>query len=535
MHSMDAPPTPTPLDLAEIPITRSTAKLIRAADGRLPEEAYETTHEITGVDGVRHEIRITGDAKLGLPYGADIDVLMALFRLIDDHQLLDGRFPDPSVSMVTTALGLPMSGQRAARIRGALKRLAHVRIETRTIRDLSGFALDVQSGRVTPMLPGRSLYRSEKEQVQHLLSYSWRHDETHGKDGEDHIEELAVNPIWVQQAIGGWVNWVAIDTHQSLSGPVAKRLYQMFTSFAARGDATPWSLDLDYLTQACALTRGRRASDRRSSISDALDDLRDHDIVGEHRWDSPKRGQYVFHVTPGPDLDRARWMRGIGLLDLASVRTQMMVLAQFGIGPHQARPLIYEAQNRVHEVLRYALYLRDVAPGRIRKSWSGWILNAIRNEWTFEGDKEFRVWLRRQKNDRPARTGAPRRRKSSVPASSTRTTTPDAIATELAAEASTPSVEVVRCHVEAEEPAAREAWDAVRTRLQDDLPAPATVALRHLAPEAIDGDTLVCCANSDLYAHMLRPHTSAIGRVLGDASEGAVSRVRIRMVPRTNA
>jgi hypothetical protein len=105
----------------------------------LPEELYEVRFTTTDRFGIQHRIYITGSNRLGLPYGHDGDVLMALFALYaEDRQqvlagapprVVDGEFAGVSVAMIARAMGYArLDGGIAKRIRSALRRLALVRI-----------------------------------------------------------------------------------------------------------------------------------------------------------------------------------------------------------------------------------------------------------------------------------------------------------------------------------------------------------------------------------------------------------------------
>src|SRR5215217_1056336 len=172
-------PVSAALDLVKLPLVLAMKKRIGvtpesevAADALdddqlmrlpvLPEELYEVRFTTTDRFGIQHRIYISGSNRLGLPYGHDGDVLMALFALYaDDRQrvlagqpprVVDGEFLGVSVAMIARAMGYTrLDGGIAKRIRSALRRLAFVRImaastEFRDTRETASALLDGRTG-----------------------------------------------------------------------------------------------------------------------------------------------------------------------------------------------------------------------------------------------------------------------------------------------------------------------------------------------------------------------------------------------------
>ena len=81
-------PSPIALQLLDIPfvlpLQKQPAREAGAGD-RLPESAWRLEYELVGADRTRYRVRVTGDPVLGLPFGRDADVLLALFRLHDEE------------------------------------------------------------------------------------------------------------------------------------------------------------------------------------------------------------------------------------------------------------------------------------------------------------------------------------------------------------------------------------------------------------------------------------------------------------------
>jgi hypothetical protein len=148
-------PQPIPAGLLTLPIFRAAVKRGEAdAQGMLPESAWRSRVVVAEPAGRYTYYEITGDPKLGLPYGGDADVLLAMAALADRTDAEGrphvhpetGEFAAPSLRMLARVLDLDMTKERAERIKGALERLAAVRIRAARLRQL-----DDIGGRAEPV------------------------------------------------------------------------------------------------------------------------------------------------------------------------------------------------------------------------------------------------------------------------------------------------------------------------------------------------------------------------------------------------
>lgn len=400
-RGVSALPIPAPLDLVEIPFIRATYKLEdRDAAGNLPVEAYKITHETTSADGSRYRVTVQGSAEHGLPYGNDGDILVALFKLLDHHKLVDGLFPSPSVRMIADALGLPMTGQNAERIRGALARFGHVRFETRKVFRAEELAGAITRGEdASPVAPDSAVPRrqakaAQQEEVTWLLQYRWETSYDRKEDGEQRIRHLWVNPIWVAQAIAGWAAWIDTGVYGELSGPIARRLYQLMASFAARGRPAPWLFGLEELRAACAMSATSEPKKVRDRLVKAGEALQEQGVLARFDLRSPKKGQYVFTAEPGPVLQVASALRGVGLLDLHEARVQMLLLSHFGVNARVARQLVREQAHQVYWVLAYMVYRENL--GEKVDNAGGFIRRLVQEGYNPRGDDGFQRWYDRR-------------------------------------------------------------------------------------------------------------------------------------------
>lgn len=406
-------PVPAPLDLVEIPFIRATYKLEeRDEAGNLPIEAYKIVHETTGGDGGLYRVVIQGSAEHGLPYGNDGDILVALFKLLDQHQLVDGLFPQPSVRMIAAALGLPMTGPNAERIRGALARLAHVRFETRRVYHAEDLAHAIRSGEdAAPAAPDSGLPRrraakgAQQEEVTWLIQYRWETSYDRMEDGEQRITHLWVNPVWVAQAIAGWAAWIDTHTYGALSGPIARRMYQLMASYAARGRPSPWSFTLEELRAACAMSATAEPKKIRDRLVKAGEGLVAAGVLRRFEVTSPKKGRYTFVADPGPVLDVAGALRGVGLLDPQEARAQLLLLNHYGVNARVARQLVREQAHQVYWVLCYMVY-REAVGERVDNA-GGFIRRLVQEGYNPRGESGFQRWYERRMEALAAPPSAP--------------------------------------------------------------------------------------------------------------------------------
>lgn len=432
----NALPSPIALQLLDIPFVLPLQQQPARTQGRLPESAWRVETELTATDRTRYRVRVTGDPMLGLPYGRDADVLLALFRLLDEgrdvHDLATGTFRSPNYQMICRALGMEPTGPLVHRIRDALRRLSHVRIESRLLVDRSVEATQVlaQNGTALPSAAtGGTVRRHEVEESRWLLEYRTEARTVEeravpaGARGVDAvsavaagsvapdgaprkararvertfwIHELRMNPFWVSQAISGWAGWIDVERHAALQSITARRLYQLCAAHAARHLRLPWALSERELFAACMLaTEGRKPTRMRQLLTDAAEELTTAGVLSSYAWHgAPRRGGMEFVLDPGPLLRLGDLLRGIGLTDPPDVRVQYALLRAFGVSAQKTRALITAKPGQVAEVLLRACHLRATDPEAVTKSWAGWIIHHVEQDTNFAGEVAFQRWRR---------------------------------------------------------------------------------------------------------------------------------------------
>ncbi len=457
-HGAASLPSPIALQLLDIPVVLPIQKQPPLVDGRLPDACWRTELELVSADRTRYRVRVTGDPVLGLPYGRDADVLLALFRILDEqrdiHDIASGTFRQPSFQLICQALGIGASGPLVRRIRDALRRLSHVRIESRVLIDRSSEAakLLAQEGATAGAPTASTVRRHEVEESRWLLEYRTeertvetprallgRPSPTAGDAQEDSsgesttdeddgdpvdlgemvqtgrtlwIHELRVNPFWVAQAVSGWSGWIDVERHTGLKSITARRLYQLCAAHAARHMRLPWLFQEQELRAACLLSAANKPTRARRMLSDAAEELIAAGVLASASWQgTPRRGPMEFRLEPGPLLQLSGLLRGIGLTDPPDIRVQYALLRAFGVTSAKARLMIAEKPGQVAEVLLRACHLRATDPTAVVKSWPGWIVYHVEHETSFAGEVPFQQWRRSAlaRLDAAALTPAPRR------------------------------------------------------------------------------------------------------------------------------
>lgn len=419
-------PSPVALQLLDVPFVLPLQQQPARENGRLPESAWRVETELTATDRTRYRVRVTGDPFLGLPYGRDADVLLALFRILDEgrdtHDLGTGTLRSPTYHMICRALGLEATGPLVQRIRDALRRLSHVRIESRLLIDRSAEATRVlaQDGSALPTAAtGGTVRRHEVEESRWLLEYRTEARTVEepaapagageggaAADGDAlgpprgrvertfWIHELRVNPFWVSQAVSGWAGWIDVERHAALQSITARRLYQICAAQAARNLRVPWAFSERELFAACLLsTDSRKPTRLRQQLTEAAEELARAGVLSEYAWHgAPRRGGMELALGPGPLLRLGELLRGIGLTDPPDVRVQYALLRAFGVNAPKARALIAAKPGQVAEVLLRACHLRATDPGAVNKSWAGWIVYHVEQDTDFAGEVAFQRW-----------------------------------------------------------------------------------------------------------------------------------------------
>lgn len=514
--------------------------------------------------GVRRVVVVEGSPTLGLPYGDDADVLLALFRLVHDDQqrvlighepqVVDGQFVSPSLSMIVNALQMQRGGSQRKHIREALERLANVRIKTSAefFRDTGELAARITEGQssAAPVIPQARLDRAAPgrrtlaatEKITWLLEYEWRRDYSRTEDGEDWITHLKLNPVWCAHGASGWVAWIELPIFRAL-GPAAKRLYMHLAARAACDGLVPWTLDAAELVRTCAPVVPSNAQGLKY-VREAARALASAEVIQDWQETASGRSERRFTFHAGPVLALAAHLRGAGSFDPDDVRLQFAVLQFFGVDVAEARRWLDEHPAATRDALCFAIFLRETNPARVRVSWPAMMRDRIANRRTNAGEVGYEAWALRRLAGGPSAHPFPAPATVSGPErATTRRPSRDAASNAALATAEThherassrpQDTEHAAVDVRTERPAGSDdaiaLWRQIRAATDPGQTLLALSCLDALAPLQIDGDALVLQDTNGSGEYAIRMLGVQLSDYAASCSDGSVTTVR-RMPP----
>lgn len=401
---------PAPLYLLEYVPGLLDARYEAGEDGFLANKSdWYQERVLRYEDGSQCRVEVVGHPKLGLPSLYDWDYMLGLFRINDQGGVDEqGRFVDPGYRSVVRAAGRAEGGADAWKAaKRALARWGSVTVKTWTDISYVEQAEQIRLRGGYPLAPGGYPPRREIETSHHVLTYDVERY-LRGDVAYDTIDELRLDPVWLDQTVAGISAWIDVDVHNGLRSPTAKALYQRLALRIARGYRQDLVVTLSDLIGQLSKTASARPAKDLSEVSRALDSLRDAGVVATHASERTGRGQYELTITPGPRLASAALLRGAGVADPAETRRLLFHLGHFGIAVATARELIRANPAQVLSVLWRAYYLEEnPAPrGKGIANLGGWIVRAVREEWRFE-EPEYKSWLEQmmaaaRQGERPA-------------------------------------------------------------------------------------------------------------------------------------
>jgi hypothetical protein len=552
---------PVALRLVDLPIIRAVQKLESPEhpDGRLPLHAYTARLKGRRPDGSVYDVVVKGDDKHGLPYGSDGDIFFALFKIADElpepertNLFTTGEFPDPTVGMIARAMGRPMNGETSRRIREALHRLAHLRIEmhvTQAAQEIGTLLLSEVTGgdnaNLTSLRPaepdGGPVPRPRRGVdtigVLHVLEYAVNRTYERRAEGEDWIAHLQINPVWLRELAGGWAAWISIERYVAMRSPIAKRLYQLFAGEAARGGLDRWTFDLADLQARCGTVGiARRPAAVRDSVREAAEELVAADILAGVDCEKVARGRYVFTFAAGAQLKMAALLRGVGSLDVKELRVHRMLLRYFGVTREVADRMLAERPSRVHDALQYLLYVRDTDHARVKRSWSAYLLKLVDGDANFAGDVRYQTWLGRQRRqaqrrevvELPTAPTAPARLESGSRSPATQIVRAADASQSVLPPLRTPVIDAARTIPISSEATAL--WARVRAPAAAKFSPTHRAFVEDLVAFDLVGDTLISVTATEFTLRMLETAgLTAIETELATASAGGVSRLQVEI------
>lgn len=386
---------PAPLYLLEYVPGALDAKYEAGPDGFLANKTdWYQERLLRYDDGSQCRVEVVGHPKLGLPSLYDWDFLLGLFRIYDQGGVdAVGRFIDPGYRAIVRAAGRAESGADAWNAaKRALARWGSVTVKTWTDITYADQVEQIRSRGGYPVAPGGYPPRREIETSHHVLTYDVERY-LRGDTAYDTIEELRIDPVWLDQTVAGISAWIDVDVHNGLRSPTAKAMYQRLALRVARGYRQDLVISLAELLDQLSKKPTVRPAKDLSEIGRALDALAEAGVIAAHTHRRVGRGQYEITIVPGPRLHSAALLRGAGVDDPVETRRLLFHLGHFGIAVSAARDLIRSNPAQVLSVLWRAYYQQeDPTKGKKISNLAGWIVRAIREEWQFS-EPEYQAWV----------------------------------------------------------------------------------------------------------------------------------------------
>lgn len=522
------PDAPLPVDVTDIPFILPNAPPDADTEsGKVPERASYQQYTLRTLSGGRLNVRVMGDPKYGIPGGEyAFKTWISLFSLIDRHGFYDGRFEKPSVQMIADVIGAGKGGESWRSIQKALLCLRGVQVSAEAVERTRQLELAIVDRET--VLPVHVLRERLKDPMLRPLEMDcsldrkrvrpvdpddprWKSTEA----GELYQEEFLVDRLWVhpllvESAMEGWVAWIDTERFCALRSTIAMRLYLLFAGRAARArqPAESWVDSLGYLWAVCGLAEGNRPATVKKRIEAAGEMLVELGVLKSVSTRGG-RGKYACEFVPGPELRLVSWLYGVRPTDMDDTRMLMVLLVKFGFSKEQARDVLETHGDHAHHILQYAVYLEQANPGFIKKTWSGWILNALEERRSYTSDRGFARWMK----------NGGRKEAQAEPAQ-------QALPITTAGEG--------RCKIEPRDTEAADIWAALAAGVLDGLPTAARLHVEHLAPYAIEGDTLICCGtNSFSMEWVEKKYTAEIEDALARVAAGTpLRRFRVRPAAR---
>ena len=567
-------PVAAPVSLLELPLSRLTKQIPpsdRQAGGVLHPKHHIAYHVCRRADGVWYLVTIKGDVQLGLPYSDDRDWLIALMSIVFSRPVVDGTWPDGSISALHRKVRGWSGGGRSYREgRHALERYAGVRLKVTEIprgidpmhvlglvqtganeelRQVMSRSVSNEDEPRARLVSGRSRRRpsgvvpsqsdgvhaivpasehvtiAERTEFVGILNFG-QYTERRRDVEEVFLRHVRIEPMWVEQARQGLIGWLDLEVYLALPSRVARDLYLVCLAECAKESPAPWCFSLDWLRSAVGGTPEFRASNFLPSVKRALGELTDAGVLAETSTKKTGRRTYDFTLAPGRVLEIARLMNGRTILDPADTAVKYLLLRRFGVAPDRALRMLREDPVQAYEILMYLLF--DAGTRHEVKDPARWILAAHTKRFSLRGSPDYEQWRRQRERavvsgvaadrtfTRSARSLVPRlpgaAEPNPEPTELSQPRKPDGLTTDAAA-------------------------DAALARLMTPIARSETLSrlfpglLLHGFGHRIDGTTLVVVTAVEmLIAHWEKPGVAAsVDRIAREATDGEITSLRIEM------
>jgi len=382
---------PTSAHLAEIIPGSLKPKYERTATGAVLHEEDRLIRRTYLAGRERYDLEVHADQLRGRPTMFCWDFMLALWRLADEGAVAsDGTLEHATHRGILRAAGRAATDGDIDALKRSLARWAGVHVYVKAHTGLAG-APTMRSA--SPLPAGAHPEFLEREGAHWVLEYDIEHETRADGKRRDFIDALRINPIWLEQAQAGHVVWINIDLHTTLTTAAAKRLLQIATLRAARGQwrpGEPWVTTRSELHELVGFARGTPPGRAHASLIDAFGQLQTHGAM-TYCTRAVRRGEWEYELQMGEALLHARSYRGITPYDTPATRALLWHLRGMQLSENEARNLLREEPTQTLDMLRYAYWLRHVHDGRSSPApnaqpvtnWAAFIKSGVHKQWTF--------------------------------------------------------------------------------------------------------------------------------------------------------
>lgn len=478
-------PTGIPLDLVELPLTLSATRTTTGPDGKLADR-FRRIAGTYRIGRAMVEFEILAAEGTSVPLGNDREILYALLELLarqpsvrpTEIGLLQGIAPID----VAHVLGRDPDKDFYRRFWEALDRLAKVTVAA-WITEIDN-ADEILAGDANPQIP--RVRTTRRRFVGHILSVKYSDDGA--------IEFIQFDPVWVRQGIGGIAAWLDLPLYNSV-GPIVQRLYDLAAAQSARSQ-TEWSYSQDELKVLCGLNSAAGRTDR-TALNDATKILVERGVLASGVQEKLGKGNYRYTFQAGPQLTLARLLRGVSLADLADERLVLAALAALGMGTEAARDLVLTAPADALWGIYYCLWTRvtQSESGQIQRP-GAFIESQVRKGRNFAAEDSLFRWVQEQMQRGVA---PPKASGGGVPKAALALSPGEPTLQQLREErvAQSSPDEATQYTVPSQDPTAVRLWTEMIQSLQGSVTPWLLATSKHVAPVALEGDTLVCWVRDD--------------------------------------
>ena len=363
-------------------------------------------------NGLAVNVELHGHGELGLPTVYDYDPLFALVRLAAEREVSElGELRGVSFRDIARTMGVSdehYGGRVHTLLKESLNRWAALKFATNFDFSPARRGAEARDGRARPSLPDALPRRVRPKKQWYFVMQHGVYDggpggvgdvdaaAGDGAAGREILGTVRFDPVWLGAVASGATAWVDLELHAGLAERYAKRLYEVLLVRALRRPSwsaqEPWVVTVAELLAELGVRDLRKRS--RDTVIAKLPLLRDLGVLGAWREQQGRGDQHLLELEPGQRLTAARAYAGVRMHERPELARLIWGLQQapWCFSLPEARHLAETRPAVTLRVLQRAVYLLETGwePSR---SWSGWLKDALVEEYAFGGDVRYQAWL----------------------------------------------------------------------------------------------------------------------------------------------